>query len=146
LARQDPTQSDVNRTDLNDGPATNHDQACWQQPAGKAHHRRHEALFCYHIDQLQAVRSEQWKLYLPLQNKRINLRDGTMPSPALLFDVLADPGEKNDLSAKHAEVVQRLTGFAKKAREDIGDVGRPGSGQRPVGRMQGPRALVMQEK
>ena len=33
---------------------------------------------------------------------------------AQLFDLAADPGEKNDLAAKHPEVVSRLTAEARK--------------------------------
>jgi arylsulfatase A-like enzyme len=119
----------------------------WPILAGQAGAKSpHEAFFCYHMEQLQAVRSGPWKLYLPLKNKLINLRGGTAPSPALLYDVLADPGEKDNLAEKHADVVERLQRYAETARKDLGDLNRAGEGQRPVGRVGTPRPLVLQKQ
>jgi arylsulfatase A-like enzyme len=101
----------------------------------------YEAFYCYQRDQLQAVRSGPWKLYVPLENKLINLAGKTAPSAARLVDVLADPGETTNLAAQKPEVVRRLTAFAENARRDLGDVGRPSSGQRPAGRVADPRPL-----
>jgi arylsulfatase A len=105
----------------------------------------HEAFYCYHMDQLQAVRTEPWKLYLPLAQKRTNLRDATAASKAALYDVVADPGEKDELSAQHPQVVERLLALAEVARRELGDVGRPGSGQRPCGRVDRPLPLVRKD-
>jgi arylsulfatase A-like enzyme len=118
----------------------------WPILAGQAGARSpHEAFFCYHLDQLQAVRSGPWKLYLPLKNKLISLGKAMAPSPTLLYDVLADPGEKNDLAEKHPEIVTRLSAFAEAARKDLGDLGLAGTGQRPVGREEAPRPLLLKE-
>jgi arylsulfatase A len=94
----------------------------------------HEAFFYYYMDQLQAVRSGKWKLHLPLKAKWVRFGGKkTEKVPAALYDVVTDVAEKIDLAAKHPEVVQRLTALAEKAREDLGDVGRKGKGQRPAG-------------
>jgi arylsulfatase A-like enzyme len=106
----------------------------------------HDAFYCYHMDQLQAVRSGPWKLYLPLKNKLINLRGDTAASPALLYDVLVDPAEKNNLAEKHADVVKRLVAFAEIARKELGDLDRPGVGQRPVGRVDTPSPRVLDQR
>jgi arylsulfatase A-like enzyme len=93
----------------------------------------HEAFFYYHMDQLQAVRSGKWKLYLALQSKRQQGRSQGKPSPARLFDLQADIGETKDVLAEHADVAARLRQLADRAREDLGDEDRPGRNQRPAG-------------
>ena len=88
------------------------------QPGAKS---PHEAFFYYHMDQLQAVRSGPWKLYLALKNKRG--QGGGKAVPARLFHLETDLGETTDLAAERPDVVQRLLGLAEKAREDLGDEG-----------------------
>ena len=53
-----------------------------------------------------------------------------------LYDLSTDPGEGTDLSAKHADVVKRLTALADDVRKDLGDplTNTPATGTRPVGR------------
>lgn len=53
-----------------------------------------------------------------------------------LFDLSADPAEAADLSARHPDVVKRLTTLADEVRNDLGDplTKTVGSGGRPVGR------------
>lgn len=53
-----------------------------------------------------------------------------------LFDLDADPGESNDVSAAHPDVVNRLLELTGTYRADLGDaiVGRKGAGLREVGR------------
>lgn len=92
--------------------------------------------FYYHLDQLQAVRSGPWKLYLPLERKLDKLRplyDQCGPSPPMLFDLDDDIGERRDLASSQPEVVARLTRLADAARADLGDHDRQGLGQRPSG-------------
>jgi arylsulfatase A-like enzyme len=98
----------------------------------------HEAFYYYYMDQLQAVRSGRWKLHLPLEAKRTNLVNGTAPAEAELYDLDADLGETNDVAAAHPEVVERLTALAEAARTDLGDGARPGTNQRPAGRVARP--------
>lgn len=99
-----------------------------------------KGFFYYHIDQLQAVRSGPWKLYLPLPAKRSNLANKRAPSVLQLFNVRDDIAEAEEVSAKHPEVVQRLLKLAEAARADIGDDEKPGSGQRPAGLVTNPTA------
>lgn len=106
----------------------------------------HEAFFYYQIDQLQAVRSGQWKLYLPLEAKRGLGPAKGKPSPATLYDLVADPSEKKDVLADHPEVVRRLTALADKARADLGDGDRPGKNQRPAGHEPKPTPRVRESK
>jgi arylsulfatase A len=100
------------------------------QPGSKS---PHEAFFFYRGEQLQAVRAGKWKLYLPLAAKQLGLGARTEQSPARLYDLEADLGETTDLADRRPEVVRSLLSAAEKAREDLGDVGRPGRNQRPAG-------------
>jgi arylsulfatase A-like enzyme len=116
----------------------------WPLLAGRPGARSpHPAFFYYHGEQLQAVRSGRWKLYLPLAAQRNFVgpaapgkapakADGA-PQAARLFDVVDDAAESRNVFAQHPDVVAALTKLAESAREELGDVGRPGRGQRPAG-------------
>ncbi len=52
-----------------------------------------------------------------------------VPAPQL-FDLHADIGEKHDVGAANPKVVERLMGLVEKARVDMGDYDRMGSGAR----------------
>lgn len=98
----------------------------------------HEAFYYYRAAQLQAVRSGPWKLYLPLEH---DARTGE-PQEARLYDVVTDPGETTNVVDQNPEVVREITQHAEKAREDLGDGDREGSGQRLVGRVNNPTPRV----
>lgn len=95
----------------------------------------HEAFYYYHYDQLQAVRSGPWKLFVALDRQQggPSAEPKKGPFPARLFNVVEDPGEKNDVVAAHPDIVARLAGLAETARTEIGDLGRPGRMERPAG-------------
>ncbi len=101
--------------------------------------------FYYRIDQLQAVRWKEWKLYLPLEKKYIALNRKTAPAKLELYDVRHDASEEREVSAQRPEVVKRMLALAEKAREDLGDMDRPGKGQRPAGWVATPKPLVMEK-
>lgn len=90
----------------------------------------HEAFFYYHVDQLQAVRSGRWKLYVSGQLGQ-------------LFDIVADPAEAINKIDKHPEIAARLEKLAQQARDDLGDRQRPGTHQRPAGHAPEPRPLTL---
>jgi len=117
----------------------------WPLMAGREGAKsQHEAFYYYQMDQLQAVRSGRWKLHLPLKVKKRILQESIPDSPPLLYDLEADIGEKNDVADRHPDVVERLLGLARKAREDLGDVNYKGR-QRPAGWVVTPTPL-MKEK
>ncbi len=99
--------------------------------------------FYYHMRQLQAVRAGPWKLYLPLDRKVTNLRGGSESTSAQLYDVRHDLGETEEVGARHPDVVSRLMALADGARNDLGDLGRDGAGQRPCGWVDHPVAQVL---
>ncbi|SKA99266.1 Arylsulfatase A [Prosthecobacter debontii] len=93
--------------------------------------------FFYHGDQLQAVRSGPWKLYLPLESKRVNAKKQAS-SPLKLFNVRDDVTEQNEVATAHPHIVARLKKLADGARETIGDAGQPGTGHRTAGWVEKP--------
>ena len=105
----------------------------------------HEAFYYYQIDQLQAVRSGRWKLHLSLELKKRNWGKGIPDAPLQLYDLDADIAEKNNIADKHPDVVKRLLALAEQAREDLGDVKRPGKHQRPAGLAVSPKPLLLSE-
>ncbi|MDP6058247.1 MAG: sulfatase [Pirellulaceae bacterium] len=105
-----------------------------------------QGFFYYHMHQLQAVRSGQWKLYLPLANKIEDLRgdyDNGRSTTAELYDVRHDVGETRNVVAELPDVVALLTALADSARRDLGDWDREGSDQRPAGWVDDPTPQVL---
>jgi arylsulfatase A-like enzyme len=101
-----------------------------------------DGFFFYRMEQLQAVRAGDWKLYLPLDGKFSNLQRKRELSKIALYDVRHDVSEEHEVSAQHPDIVQRLTALAEKARADLGDVSRPGSGQREAGMVEKAEPLL----
>ncbi|MCW0220876.1 MAG: sulfatase [Prosthecobacter sp.] len=97
--------------------------------------------FYYFGDQLQAVRSGPWKLYLPLEAKRMGGAK-KQASPMQLFNVRDDESEKEEVSNAHPRIVERLMKLADEAREELGDADRIGKGHREAGHVDQPTARV----
>jgi arylsulfatase len=109
----------------------------------------HEAYFFYYADeQLQAVMSGKWKLYLPHTYRTLAGRPGgrdgrpvdyeqrTLTRPEL-YDLQSDISETSDVAAANPRVVERLLALAEAARDELGDTltKRAGKGVRPPGRV-----------
>lgn len=90
----------------------------------------HEAFFYYHVNQLRAVRSGPFKLYLPENGD----------APPRLFNLVDDLQEINDLAAKRSDVVARLLDLLQQARHDLGELDQRGANVRPVGKVEHPTA------
>jgi arylsulfatase A len=93
----------------------------------------HEAFYYYQMDQLQAVRSGPWKLFVAMDAKKRNWGKPEPAQPLKLFNLATDIHEDNNLATAKPDVVKRLLALAEKARRDLGDTGRPGVGQRKAG-------------
>lgn len=111
------------------------------QPGAKS---QHEAFYYYQMDQLQAVRSGKWKLFVAMDAKKRNWGKPEGKTELKLFDLVADIHEDNNVAGANPEVVERLLALAEKAREDLGDVNRPGQGQRPAGWVDQPAPRLIQ--
>jgi arylsulfatase A-like enzyme len=121
----------------------------WPLLAGEPNARTpHEALYYYQFDQLQAVRSGPWKLYLPLKVQRLGSAAPPKPvnSPARLYNVVEDQAETRDVRSAHADIVTRLLELATRARTEIGDLDLPGRGERPAGWVFNPQVQILPTK
>ena len=67
-------------------------------------------------------------------------KNGTTP---LLFNVVTDINCSDDVAESHPEIVARLSQLADAARNDLGDRGRAGTGQRQPGKIENPKPLRM---
>jgi arylsulfatase len=115
------------------------------EPGAKCPHEAY--YFYYHVNELHAVRSGKWKLILPHTYRTLKGQEpGRDGKPGRyvqqkvgqeLYDLEADVGETTDVVAKHPDVVERLLGYAEKARADLGDAltERDGPGRREPGRV-----------
>ena len=109
----------------------------------------HAAYFIYYNQgDLLAVRSGDWKLFLPHTSQTLGGKLGGtngVPAPyqrlavgTELYNLRQDPAERVNVIADHPEVRDRLLALAEGAREELGDrrLQRVGSGVRPPGRVE----------
>lgn len=99
--------------------------------------------FYYNQNDLQAVRSGEWKLLFAHTTRTMNGqpqgKDGvpgkyrSLTIERSLYNLTADPGETQDVSARHPEIISRLEALAENARADLGDAltKRAATGARP---------------
>jgi arylsulfatase A-like enzyme len=107
----------------------------------------YEVFYYYSRDQLQAVRSGPWKLFVPLQESSRHPRyprSHTGPTETFLFNVVEDIGCENNVAGDHPDIVARLELLAEKGREELGDLGMDGSGQRARGYVTNPTPRVLE--
>ncbi len=123
----------------------------WPQLSGRyTTSQPRDALYFYYNDnELQAVLSGDWKLYLPHVYRTLGGqpggRDGRpsgyqqriIETPEL-YDLASDISEAHNVAESNAEVVERMLAFAERARSDLGDslTGRAGDGRRASGRIE----------
>jgi len=111
------------------------------EPNAKSHWNETGYAF-YAREDLQAIRADQWKLYLPASDTTRNQAKKSAPATAQLFDVRTDVHEDKEVSAQNPAVVARLLKLADNIRAEIGDGQRTGPGQRPAGHVANPRPLL----
>lgn len=105
----------------------------WLILNGKSKGHPRDAFYYYQMDQLQAVRSGDWKLFVAMDQKKRNWGKPEGKKALALFNLAADIHEDNNVAAENPAVVKQLLAHAQTAREDLGDVNRPGKGQRKAG-------------
>ena len=115
----------------------------WPILSGQAKGHPRDAFFYYQMDQLQAVRSGDWKLFLAMDSKKRNWGKPEGKKELALYNLARDIHEDNNVAAGHPEIVRRLISHAKAAREELGDVGRPGKGQRKAGWVETPSPRLL---
>ncbi|MCP5091821.1 MAG: sulfatase [Gammaproteobacteria bacterium] len=94
----------------------------------------HSNFYYYSLTHLQAVRAGRWKLVLPRQAKSpytlwVGRYTDSVEQP-LLFDLQNDIGEQNDLAGEYPDIVRKLMQDADKARRELGDYNKIGTGAR----------------
>jgi arylsulfatase len=107
---------------------------------------RHEFLYYYQTNALEAVQKDFWKLILPHSGRTYReYKPGVdgWPGPtgtekiekAQLYDLRRDPGEWYNVSEWYPEKVKELEELAAKARLDLGDdlTKTPGANRRKAG-------------
>ncbi len=110
----------------------------------------HQVLYFYYKNNdLEALRSGDWKLHLPHSYRSLKpgmpVATGGTPHPYIqrqtgteLYNLADDLGETTDVAADHPEVIERLLALAEQARADLGDrltKRPPGGDVRPAGRL-----------
>ncbi|QVL31844.1 sulfatase [Telmatocola sphagniphila] len=102
-----------------------------------------EAYYFYWGQELQAIRSGDWKLHfehtyrtvegeVPAEGKPA--KQGSAKLLKSLYNLKQDPAESKDLLKEHPEIVERLEKLAQTMREDLGDTltKTTGTGIRPA--------------
>jgi len=102
-----------------------------------------EAFFYYHMEQFHAVRSGNWKLFIPRDDRKNWSSHESTEGAGLLFNLETDPGETTNLYDQHPDIVERLSALAEGARDDLGDTDREAKGRRPAGWEEDPKPLMM---
>jgi|TARA_B110000116_G_scaffold257052_1_gene256863 arylsulfatase A len=105
----------------------------WPVLSGKAKTNVREAFFYYQMDQLQAVRSGDWKLFVEMNSKKRNWGKPEGKREMALYNLAEDIHEDNNVADDNPKIVKSLQRWARVARKDLGDVGLQGKGQRKAG-------------
>lgn len=99
----------------------------------------YKAFYYYYSDQLQAVRWDRWKLFLPLEEFEQHPHfKSAKDSKPLLFDLENDISSTRNLAGSHPEIVRHMMNLAADARKDLGDKGHQGANQRMRGKIENP--------
>ena len=115
----------------------------WPLLSKKGAKSPHKAYYYYQMDQLQAVRSGPWKLFVAMDSKKRNWGKPEGKTALKLFNLVDDIHEDRNVADSNPKVVKSLLALAEKAREDLGDVNRPGKNQRKAGWVENGRPLVL---
>lgn len=104
---------------------------------GKAKQTKREAWYYFGGTNLQAVRSGSWKLAITGQSIGMGMKDRPedLQKGGRLYNLDEEIGEVTDLSAKHPEIVAKLTAMAEKMAAEIKE------NKRPAGQVQNPVTL-----
>jgi arylsulfatase A-like enzyme len=121
----------------------------WPLISGAASKSPQEAYFFYYNENdLLALRSGPWKMYVPHQYRTLDGKPGgTNGIPAkyvnhktdlALYNLENDLSETKNVAAQNPDVVQRLNALLERMRADLGDNLKniPPTGARPPGRLE----------
>ncbi|MCA9110198.1 MAG: sulfatase [Planctomycetaceae bacterium] len=106
----------------------------------------HEVYYYYWGNELQAIRSGDWKLHFPHEYRTLEGPAGRDGKPSkytqaktqtALYNLRTDVGETFDLKAEYPDEVAQLEALANEARTELGDTAtsQTGAGIRPAGKL-----------
>lgn len=109
-----------------------------------------EPLYFCNCENLQAIRSGEWKLHRPRSKEQLPFWQGKngiadLKQP-VLFHLGNDRGETTDVAAANPEVVEELLKLADEARSELGEFMQRGSGQRATGSLFPAYPVISHEK
>ncbi|HOK29821.1 MAG TPA: sulfatase [bacterium] len=101
-------------------------------------HSPYDAFYYYYMDNLEAVRSEPWKLHISRNRQPV----------CELYNLEKDIGETADVAGSYTDIVKMLMEKADLIREDIGDAitGVTGNNCRPIGRVANAKPLTQYDE
>ncbi len=106
----------------------------------------HQVFYYFLMDQLQAVRMDNWKLHLPLDNKYDGGDKSIFygSSELKLIDLSKDIKEEHDVSGQYPQVVMKLLLSAELASKNLGDPTHKGVEVRQALYVKNPIPLIME--
>ncbi len=119
----------------------------WPLMSGEVGAKTPHEYYCYYWgNELQCIRSGDWKLHFPHNYRSLTGEPGNDGLPngysqgktgLALYNLSDDIGEKNDVKEQHPEVVAKLKEYANAARKELGDsrLKIKGTGYRAPGRL-----------
>lgn len=118
---------------------------------GRSLQRKSDAPFYYYnCENLQAVRSGDWKLHLPRDAKQVPFWDRNKvffeTDEPVLYNLRNDQSEKTDVASSNPKIVQRILKAAASARQALGEFMQRGKAQRPTGSLFPDVPVVSHEK
>jgi arylsulfatase A-like enzyme len=133
-----PTIASILGQPLGDTPIRDgHDVSpIWRgEPGAKS---PYDAFYYYLVDEMQAVRSGDWKLRYATKGRHVDV------AKVALYKLSTDIGEKQNVADQHPEIVRDLIRKMKEMGEAIGDKvnGYPGTERRPPAVTEDPKPLT----
>ncbi|RAV29348.1 sulfatase family protein [Sinomicrobium soli] len=105
----------------------------WDILTGKTDENPHEAYYFYYkVNELHAVRYNDWKLYFPHRYRSMEGQEpgrGGQPGAYRqvdlkdmeLYDLAADSSETRNVAENHPEIVEKMVDLANAKRQELGD-------------------------
>ncbi|MBM3853525.1 MAG: sulfatase [Verrucomicrobia bacterium] len=103
----------------------------------------YDAFFYYYLDQVQAVRSGPWKLYVGGEGRLVGFGARTVTTQPALYHLADDPQETANVHDRHPEILARFEQHLARIRADLGELDRRGPGCRPIGQVAAPTPRLL---
>jgi arylsulfatase A-like enzyme len=109
-----------------------------------------DPFYFYNCENLQAVRSGDWKLHLPRKPEQLpfwekNKAFANLQNP-VLYNLRSDQAETTDVAADNPEIVREMLNVAQSARKDLGEFMQRGKSQRATGSIFPDGPVISHEK